>query len=102
MFCGHNPLGFMRSLVVMALLGFAVIVLIGPALGVVGTLLPFAIIGGLSWAGYRFGRRTLAWLRGERRFQAIDREPRAARLPQTKPAIRPIVVQAPAAPPRRP
>jgi hypothetical protein len=38
-------------------LGFGVLLVIGPVLAVVGTILPFALIGFLSWAGYRAVQR---------------------------------------------
>jgi hypothetical protein len=53
MFCCNRSFGVLRSLVCLALLGVAVIVLIGPVLAILGVLLPFAIIGALAWAGYR-------------------------------------------------
>jgi hypothetical protein len=39
------------------ILGFVVLLLIGPVLAVLGTILPFALVGFLSWAGYRAARR---------------------------------------------
>jgi hypothetical protein len=38
-------------------LGFVVLLVIGPVFAIVGTLLPFTIIGFASWAGYRAVRR---------------------------------------------
>lgn len=40
-------------------LGFVVLLLIGPVLAIVGTILPFALVGFLSWAGYRAIRRVV-------------------------------------------
>jgi hypothetical protein len=47
------------------LLGLLAVVLIGPALSVAGTLLPFAIIGGLVWIGVRVLRRVVRRIRGD-------------------------------------
>ena len=75
MFCSSRPLGLLRSLVCLALLGLAVIVLIGPALAVTGALLPFALIGGLAWGAYRLTRRLARRLRGDRgRFDVKEAE----------------------------
>src|SRR5262245_5121120 len=66
MFTSSRPLDVLRSLVYLVLLGFAVIVLVGPAVAVAGALLPFALIGALAWGGYRFSRAALRRLRGNR------------------------------------
>jgi hypothetical protein len=66
MFCCSSPLGVLRSLVYLSLLGFAVTVLIGPAVAVAGTLLPFALIGGLAYGGYRLAALAVRRIRGER------------------------------------
>jgi hypothetical protein len=46
------------------LIGLAAVVLIGPVVAVVGTLLPFTLIGGLVWLGWRGVSRLAARLRG--------------------------------------
>src|SRR4051794_39869829 len=66
MFTSSRPLDVLRSLVYLALLGFAVTVLVGPAVAVAGALLPFALIGALAWGGYRFSRAALRRIWGER------------------------------------
>jgi hypothetical protein len=95
MFSCSSPLGLLRSLVYLSLLGFAVTVLIGPALAVAGTLLPFALVGALVYGGYRFGRAAVARVRGGRPRPIIDEPPAPAPV-----VFRPTPVE-PAAP-RRP
>ena len=89
MSCCSQPFGMVRTLVCLALLGVAVIVLIGPALAVAGVLLPFAVIGALSWGGYRFGQSLLnrARVRKERLI-IVDARPE----PRPSPAVvRPVM-----------
>jgi hypothetical protein len=86
MLCCSRPLGALRSLVCLALLGFAVTVLIGPVLAVVGVLLPFALIGALAWVCYRFGRALVQRVfRRPARLVLIDAPP--------SPAPQPVVLQ---------
>jgi hypothetical protein len=94
MICCSRPLGVLRSLVCLALIGVAVVVLIGPALAVVGVLLPFAVIGALAWGGYRFGRTMLCRVRGRRqRLVFVDVSP----APRPAPAVtRPVMDALPA------
>ncbi len=47
--CCTGPLGILRKFVLITLVGFGVVVLAPPAIGVIGALLPFAIVGGLVW-----------------------------------------------------
>jgi hypothetical protein len=56
----------LRKVCLMTLIGFGVVILAGPALAVVGTLLPFALLGALVWvlvqafvSGPRMAGRTL-------------------------------------------
>jgi hypothetical protein len=53
----------------LAFVGFVALMLIGPVLAVVGTLLPFAVVGVLVWSGYRLFRRAVGcprrWAEGE-------------------------------------
>jgi hypothetical protein len=42
-----------RRVLWLTLIGWATILLIGPVLTVVGTILPFALVGGLVWLGWR-------------------------------------------------
>jgi hypothetical protein len=78
-------MGALRTLLCLALLGFAVIVLVGPVLAILGVLLPFAIVGALAWVGFRFGRALTRRWRGQRaRLVMVDVRP--------TPEHRPIVV----------
>jgi hypothetical protein len=90
----YGPLGLLRSLVCLSLLGFAVTVLIGPAVAVVGTLLPFALIGGLVWGGYRGSRSLVRRLRTGRRVRLVVDEPPAAPTPEPVPV--PVAFSPPA------
>ena len=56
MFRSTRPLHLLRSVVCLSLLGVAVVALSGPALAVAGTVLPFALVGGLTWGAYRLCR----------------------------------------------
>jgi hypothetical protein len=89
MICCSRPFGVVRSLVCLALLGVAVIVLTGPVLAVAGVLLPFAVIGALSWGGYRFGRSLLNRVRGRHeQLVIVDTRPQ----PRPSPAVvRPVM-----------
>jgi hypothetical protein len=89
MTCCSQPFGVVRSIVCLALLGIAVIVLTGPVLAVAGVLLPFAVIGALSWGGYRFGRTLLNRVRG-RHEQLIVVKARPEPRPQPA-VIRPVM-----------
>jgi hypothetical protein len=71
MLCCSRPLGVLRSVICLALLGFAVTVLIGPVLAVVGFLLPFALIGALAWVCYRFGRGLIQRVVRRRRARLV-------------------------------
>jgi hypothetical protein len=62
----------LRKLVLFAVLGFATVMLIGPVLAVVGTLLPFALVGALVWLAYKGVRRLAARLRGPERRDLRD------------------------------
>lgn len=42
-----------RQLLIWTLVGFLVVTLAGPAIALVGALLPFAIVGGLVWLAYK-------------------------------------------------
>jgi hypothetical protein len=76
MFCCSRRLGVLRSLMGLALMGFAVTVLIGPVLAVLGVLLPFAMIGALAWVGFRVGRVLVRRIRGRRtRLVLVDSPP---------------------------
>jgi hypothetical protein len=82
MFCCSRPLGLLRTLVCLSLIGLAVTVLIGPVLAVLGVLLPFALIGGLAWGGYHAGCMLLRRLRGDRRPVVFkDEAPASTPLP---------------------
>jgi hypothetical protein len=41
------------------ILGFIVLLVIGPVIAIVGTILPFALVGFLTWVGYRAVRRVV-------------------------------------------
>jgi hypothetical protein len=69
-----------------SLLGFLAIVLVGPVLGILGTLLPFALIGALVWGGYRGLRRLVAPRRPER-----ERPPLPVREVRVEPVALPVV-----------
>jgi hypothetical protein len=43
----------LRYVIGWTVLGFIVLIVLGPVLAIVGTILPFAVIGFVSWAGYR-------------------------------------------------
>jgi hypothetical protein len=58
----------LRSLCYFTALGLATVVLIGPTLAVVGTLLPFALLGVLVWVFWRGVRR----LAGRTRWDAVQ------------------------------
>jgi hypothetical protein len=94
MHCCTHPLGLLRSLASLSLLGLAVVVLIGPVLAIAGVLLPFAVIGALAWGAYRLVR-WLGWRvwRGRRRHVVIlPKEPELALVaeePSADPAPRP-------------
>jgi hypothetical protein len=47
----------LRKLVWFTVLGFATVILIGPVLAVLGTVLPFALVGALVWLAYKGVRR---------------------------------------------
>jgi hypothetical protein len=47
--CCTGPAGIFRKIALMTLIGFGVLVLSGPAIAIIATLLPFALIGGLVW-----------------------------------------------------
>jgi hypothetical protein len=47
--CCTGPAGIFRKVALMTLIGFGVLVLSGPAIAVIATLLPFALVGGLVW-----------------------------------------------------
>jgi hypothetical protein len=47
--CCTGAAGIFRKIAMMTLIGFGVLVLSGPAIAVIATLLPFAIVGGLVW-----------------------------------------------------
>jgi hypothetical protein len=55
----------LRSLCWFTALGFLTLALIGPTMAVVGTLLPFALIGALVWTGWRMAKRLVGRLRGK-------------------------------------
>jgi hypothetical protein len=57
-----------------SVLGFLFVTLIGPVLGILGTLLPFAVIGGLVWGGYRVVRRVVVGRRIEPRPEVVPVE----------------------------
>ena len=95
MFRSTRPLHLLRSVVCLSLLGTAVIALIGPALAVAGTLLPFALVGGLTWGAYRLCLTLVRRIRERRaRFEAVevvaapDPIPVVLRVPVERPASR--------------
>jgi hypothetical protein len=47
--CCSGAVGIVRKAALITLIGFGVVVLSGPAIAVVGALLPFAVVGGLVW-----------------------------------------------------
>ena len=47
--CCTGAAGIFRKIALMTLIGFAVLVLSGPAIAIIATLLPFALVGGLVW-----------------------------------------------------
>src|ERR1700693_2953917 len=47
--CFTGAAAIFRKVVLMTLIGFGVVVLSGPAIAIIGTLLPFALVGGLVW-----------------------------------------------------
>lgn len=55
--CPMHPFGVFRTLASLAILGVGVLVLAGPVLAIGGFLLPFAVVGGLAYGGYRLLRR---------------------------------------------
>jgi hypothetical protein len=69
-----------------SLLGFAAVVLIGPALAVLGTLLPFALVGAGVWGAYR-GVRVLVERR--RTVRGADAPPRVVAVRRVEPEARP-------------
>ena len=78
MFNSARPLHILRSLVFLSLIGFAVLVLIGPVVAIAGAVVPFALIGGLAWGGYRVTGRMVRRLRGDRSrlvVKAVDEVP---------------------------
>src|SRR4051794_6575463 len=84
MCCVSGTFAFLRSFVWLSLLGLAVLVLIGPVLAVVGTLLPFALVGLLAWGGYRGVKGLAARLRAGQRLPRLvgrDEKPILAALP---------------------
>jgi hypothetical protein len=98
MLCCSRPLGVLRSLFCLALLGLGVTVLIGPALAVLGVLLPFALIGALAWVCYRLGRALVrrVFRRRARRLVLVDVPPASEPEPvifhavaQDRPVVRP-------------
>jgi hypothetical protein len=98
MFSNNRPFDLLRSLLYLSLLGFAVLLLSGPVLAVAGILLPFALIGGLTWAGYRVSHNLVRRLRGEQ-ARPIFEEVKA--IPSPAPVLyRPVVAERPA--PRKP
>jgi uncharacterized membrane protein len=48
-----NPLLVVTRIGMLALLGFAVLVLAGPVIGIVGAILPFVLVGFLAWCGFQ-------------------------------------------------
>jgi hypothetical protein len=66
MFCCTRLTDLLRTFLSLSLLGFAVVVLIGPALAILGVLLPFALIGALALVLYWAVRALLRWLCGRR------------------------------------
>jgi hypothetical protein len=48
-----NPLVILARIGMLALLGFAVVMLAGPVIGIVGALLPFVLVGFLAWCGFQ-------------------------------------------------
>ena len=66
MFSSTRPLDVLRSVVCLTLIGVAVITLSGPALAVAGVLLPFVLVGGLTWGGYRVARMLVRRVRAGR------------------------------------
>src|SRR5262245_49069327 len=89
--CCSHPLGMLRSLVFLALLGVGILVLAGPVLGILGIVLPFAIIGGMAWVAYR-GVRSVRrrWRPGVRPEQFV-RHHNEAQKPRIMPVALPIV-----------
>jgi hypothetical protein len=93
MYCRTHPLGLLRSLASLSLLGLAVVVLIGPVLAIVGVLLPFAIIGALAWGVHRVVRN-VTW--------RVWRRQRVHVLQQKEPMDALVVEEVPAEPAPRP
>jgi hypothetical protein len=83
-----------------AVLGFVTLILIGPVVAVVGTLLPFAVIGGIGWVAVRVVRRCFG-LRPRRvaALAAADKGPEPASAPPIEGAAAPRA-DGPAADPR--
>jgi hypothetical protein len=98
MMCCSRPLGVLRSLVCLTLIGVAVTVLIGPVLTIGGVLLPFVVIGALAWGGYRLSRAVVLRLSGRRERlvvieeRLIPREQRPVPPPVQAPVVRPVMV----------
>jgi hypothetical protein len=85
-------LHLLGKLAYFAVLGFVAIVLVGPVVGVVGTLLPFAIVGGLVYAGYRSVDRMV---RGKRKtLRELDVAPVVIKRPEPIEVKRPEPVAA--------
>ena len=93
MFNSSRPLDVLRSVICLTLLGVGVMVFIGPALAVAGTLLPFVLTGALTWGVYRFTRTLIRRVRnGRQPIEVIDVAP----APTPAPAIfRPVVEEQP-------
>jgi hypothetical protein len=74
----------LRKLVWFTVLGFATVILIGPVLAVLGTVVPFALVGGLVWLAYQGVRRLVGRGRGQEKpalpevLQGARREARRA------------------------
>jgi hypothetical protein len=73
MFRSTRPLHLLRSVVCLILLGVAVTFLFRPALIVAGVLLPFALVGALTWGAYRLCRGIVRRARrGRSRIGAVE------------------------------
>ncbi|HLJ91790.1 MAG TPA: hypothetical protein VKU02_01225 [Gemmataceae bacterium] len=59
----HSTADIIRKVALFTLVGFLVVFLIGPALTVVGVILPFALVGFLVWLPFRVlvQRREINW-----------------------------------------
>ena len=49
----EHPKGVIRQLAILTLVGFLVVTLSGPALALLGVMLPFAVVGGGVWLAFK-------------------------------------------------